>query len=217
VLRAVWGRQLSLSHSAACSLLIAAGDAAGDAAGGGRGDPEAALLFEELRTALFGGGGGGGGGAASQRRRARRGEAAAHEYIRALAIGEWRAGAVTAAEAEARSFALLAEAGVLPRPALLASLASLHAGEGGVRAGAEALSRLSARRGAPRPREGAFLALLQAACSVEEPRSGTRTPLLPAVSILFVARVFTRWTRRRRRFARWLARGLLPPSAPARR
>uniref|UniRef100_A0A7S3SPV5 Uncharacterized protein n=1 Tax=Emiliania huxleyi TaxID=2903 RepID=A0A7S3SPV5_EMIHU len=95
-------------------------------------------------------------------------QAAAHEYIRALAIGEWRAGAVTAAEAEARSFALLAEAGVLPRPALLASLASLHAGEGGVRAGAEALSRLSARRGAPRPREGAFLALLQAACSVDE-------------------------------------------------
>ena len=58
-------------------------------------------------------------------------QAAAHEYIRALVIGEWRAGAVTAAEAEARSFALLAEAGVLPRPALLASLASLHAGEGG--------------------------------------------------------------------------------------
>ena len=58
-------------------------------------------------------------------------QAAAHEYIRALAIGEWRAGAVTAAEAEARSFALLAEAGVLPRPALLASLASLHAGAGG--------------------------------------------------------------------------------------
>ena len=127
-------------------------------------------------------------------------QAAAHEYIRALAIGEWRAGAVTAAEAEARSFALLAEARVLPRPALLASLASLHAGEGGralqplavrsdasrlspwtgeggVRAGAEALSRLSARRGAPRPREGAFLALLQAACSVEEPRSGTSTPV----------------------------------------
>ena len=57
-------------------------------------------------------------------------QAAAHEYIRALATGEWRADAVTAAEAEARSFALLAEAGVLPRPALLASLASLHAGGG---------------------------------------------------------------------------------------
>lgn len=149
ILRAMWSCQLRLTDRSVRALLIAAADAAA------AGAPEASELLGEIREAMTGGGGRYG---ACQRAGARRGDVAAHETARAVAVADWRAGRLTAAEAAHRCRRSLAAAGVRPRPVLLATEAHMHAAEGNLPA---ALRVLRTRGPGGKPAtEGAFVAVL---------------------------------------------------------
>jgi len=150
IVNMMWERQLPLSDRAARALLLAAGESA--AAGHAGAD----ALLDELRSILVGDAGGRG---SVQRGTARRGDAAAHELARALAIAEWRAGRASVAAAMEGCLASLRRDGVPPRAVLVGTMAHMHASEGNVPAALRALRPPGGVAGVA-PREGGFVAVL---------------------------------------------------------